>query len=379
MKRKTYLIASALMISSWISCHTEDPSSDTARELTLFPVVEQRNGTRLTSDKFFATGSQIEVNLTQMASDGTTTDLTYTYKYTADRIFEGVPGYVFPLDDSYISTLEAKWPRTVDRADGLKTDQRGLEDYLAADWISGGLSASQVNGIMPTDTPVPLVFSRENVLLDFELVGQNTTGLDIESLLIELQSTSGSEAYWAYCGNSNGHAELIVAPGSGILSEENYLIGRIRLAGQSIDYTIIFPQTDITFQKGYRYLITLTPQGYFMMAYVYIGGFQEAEEGIGIPFQQPSEEDSSFRIDTAAQLITMSYLMRHYNDGTTWVWTEQDYVISDSLMLTAEQAASYIPVPASLFSGTITNEQDVSVTTVNVAGGSSLQIFDPNN
>jgi len=377
MKRTIYLSAAACLAFFVQGCNTEDAASDSVKELTLFPVVNELNGTRAVDDEFFKTGSQIEVNLVKLASDGATSNLIYTYEYTVDRIFKGTPsGYIFPLDDSYIQSLEARWPRTADRSDRPKTDQRELEDFLAADWISGGLSSSQVNGIMPTDTPVPLVFSRENVLLDFELVGQNTTGLDIESLLIELQNTSGSEAYWAYCGNENGHAELIVEPGSRILSDENYLIGRIRIAGQSIDYTIIFPETDITFEKGYRYLITLTPQGYFMMAYIYISGFAEAEEGIGIPFQTPSETDGIFRIETGAQLITMSYLMRHYNDGTTYVWSTQDYVISDTLVLSPEEAAKYIVIPATLFDGTMQNESGADMTTVRVSDGTTLQIFE---
>lgn len=385
MKKHINIALSALAFLAFYACQSDDDVlSQHDGELTLSSTVEKMKGaaeSRAIGDEFFQAGSEIEVNLTTITSSGTeSTHPAYTYAYGSDRIFKGNPGYHFTLDDTYIKTLSAKWPKSADRTSGIKTDQRLLEDYKASDWMSGGLVSGASNGIMPTDAPVPLVFTRENVLLDFELVGQNTTGLKIESLLIELQSSDESLAYWAYCGNDNGHGELILPAGSKILSKDNYLIGRIRVSGQSSDYTIIFPETNLTLEAGHRYLITLTPQGYFMNAYVYVSGFIEAEEGIGIPFQQPTPNmDGSFQINTSTQLITMSYLMRHYNDGTTFVWSTRTYVISDALVMTADDVAKYIPIPKSLFTGTMQNAAGAAVTEVATASGTPLQLFDINN
>jgi len=379
-------MATALLAFSLQACESDEGVMGTTdKELTLSSTVEdmKTTGTRALGDEFFEAGNQIEVDLTFKNSVGTAIGGTesYTYTYGSDRIFRGNPGYKFPLDDSYIGTLIAKWPTSAIRAaSGIKTDQRELADYKAADWMTGGLLSNSTGGIVATDAPVPLVFQRENIMLDFELVGQNTTGLNIESLLIELQNVDGAQAYWAYCGNSNGHAQLILPVGTKLLSKDSYLIGRVRVTGQSDDYTIIFPQTEIAFEAGYRYLITLTPQGYFMNAYVYISGFSEAEEGIGIPFQQPTPDmNGNFNINTSTQLTTLSYLIRNYNDGTTFVWSERTYVISDALTLTADEAAKYIRIPQSIFTGRIQNESGIPITEVSVVEGGTLPLFDSNN
>lgn len=384
MKRYIHIALSVLTFFSLYACQSDDDAlSKNKGELTLAPTVEQMKGvgSRAIGDDFFETGSEIEINLTTINSAGAeVVNSPYIYAYGADRIFRGNPGYLFTLDDSYIKTLTARWPTSDARFGGIKTDQRLLADYKASDWMSGGLTSGAESGIVATDAPVPLVFTRENVLLDFELVGQNTTGLNIESLLIELQTSDNSLAYWAYCDNPNGHAELILPAGSRILSDDNYLIGRIRVSGQTSDYTIIFPQTDLTLEAGHRYLITLTPQGYFMNAYVYIYGFAEAEEGIGIPFQQPTPNaDGNFLINTPNQLITLSYLMRHYNDGTTFVWSTRTYIISDTLIMTAEDVDKYLPIPQSLFTGLMQNLAGEMVTEVPTADGNTLQLFDDNN
>lgn len=385
MKRYLYIVATALVVFSLQACESDEDIMGTDKELTLSSTVEgmKTTGTRALGDEFFETGNQIEVDLTFKKSDGTVIAGTesYTYAYGSDRIFRGNPGYKFLLDDSYIGSLTAKWPTSAVRAaNGIKTDQRQLADYKAADWMSGGLLANSEGGIVATDAPVPLVFKRENIMLDFELVGQNTTGLDIESLLIELQNTEGAQAYWAYCDTVSGHAKLILPDGSKLLSKDNYLIGRVRVSGQTEDYTIVFPETEIAFEAGYRYLITLTPQGYFMNAYVYISGFQEAEEGIGIPFQQPTPDiNGNFNINTSTQLTTLSYLIRNYNDGTTFVWSGRTYVISDALTLTVDEAAKYIPIPQSIFTGRIQNESGIPIEEVPVEGGGTLALFDSNN
>ena len=382
MKKNSFIITLLLLGGLFYSCQKEDTESAvTSGELTFAPVIKEMSstGNRAIGDDFFVTGSDILVTIT--SSKTGTTEQNFTYTYGANRIFKGNPGYYFSLDDSYITSLTAKWPAEDIRNQGLITDQRVLADYKSADWMSGGVS-SEANGIVPTDAPVPLVFSRENVLLDFELVGQNTTGLNIESLLIELQSSDneGAKAFWAYCGNPNGHAELIMHAGSRILSPDNYLIGRIRVTGQPTDYTVIFPKTDLTLEAGHRYLVTLTPQGYFMDPYVYIAGFEDGEGGIAIPFQQPTPDlDGNFVIETPVQLVTMSYLVRHYDNPSPFNWSTRTYIIADGFAMTEEYANEYIPIPASIFTGTIQSTDGQPLTEIPYGDDSVLQLFDNNN
>lgn len=383
MKKNIYIISAFLLATLLHGCHTEDDTQKPkfSGELTFAPVVKdlQTGKSRAIGDDFFVNGNQIAVTITSSKPGSTPRTLPYTYG--TDRIFRGSPPYHFTLDDTYITTLTAKWPADDVRAAGLITDQRELADYKAADWMSGGVTTETI-GIVPTDTPVPLVFSRDNVLLDFELVGQNTTGLNITSLLIELQTTDneGARAFWAYCGNPNGHAELIMNPGSRILSSDNYLIGRINVENQSTDYTIIFPKTDITLEAGHRYLITLTPQGYFMDAYVFIAGFADADGGIAIPFQPPTPDiNGNFVIQNGQQLVAMSYLIRHYDQPSPFNWSARTYVLSPGFSLTAEAAARYVPVPASMFTGVIRNVDNDIITEITYDGGQVLQLFDNNN
>lgn len=384
MKKNNYIMLAIALSMSLNGCQKEEHTIDrngSKAELLLAPEVEG-NGTgrtRAVGDDFFVQGDAIMVELTTNKGGAAQ---TYNYVYGSDRIFRGSPAaYHFPLDDTYITDLTAKWPGDTERAQGLVTDQRLLADYKSADWMTGAKSSS-VEGIMATDAPVPLVFTRENVLLDFELVGQNTTGLNIEELLIELQTTAegGARAFWAYCGNPNGHAELIMEAGSRILSSENYLIGRIRVEGQSNDYTIIFPQTDITLQAGHRYLITLTPQGYFMEAFVTIVSFEEGDGGIGIPFPQPVPDgNGNFVLSNPLQLVALAYLVRNYDDGRSFVWSQRNYIIADGFTMTPEAAARYIPISTSIFSGTIQNTAGQPVTQFTYGDGQVLEIFTNNN
>lgn len=355
MKTNIYIMSALAVTLTFTSCmEDEDLSKDTPKgELTFSPVVKDHTtvSTRAIGDEFFTTGGQIDVNITSTNPSVGQQQLTYTYG--ADRIFRGNPGFHFTLSDDYLTEITALWPTAAERQDGFTTDQRELENYKTADWMTASHSISQ-EGVMPTDAPVPLTFVRENVMLDFELVGQNTKGLDIESLLIELQTAGQSTAYWAYCGNPNGHAQLILQAGTAIFAPENYLIGRITVSNND-NYTIIFPQTDLVLEGGKRYLVTLTPQGYYMNAYVVIGGWNEIEdEGLGIPFQKPTPDiNGAFTIENPVQLITMSYLIRHYDDGSTFDWKSRTYHVSPSLVMTPELAAKYIPLQPEEFTGQI--------------------------
>ena len=355
MKNSILLISMFISIS-FLACQKEDgvTGMEAGSDLTFNPVVKDRTSisTRALGDYFFTEGGEINVQLKTSVAGSTTQSFIYTYG--ADKIFRGNPGFHFPLNDTYITELNAYWPTQAERNAGFATDQRLLQDYKTADWMTASHSI-EMEGIMPTSAPVPLTFVRENVMLDFELVGQNTKGLDIQSLLIELQSNGQSTAYWAYCDNPNGHAELILKGGTAIFAPENYLIGRITVSDNS-NYTIIFPQTDKALEGGKRYQVTLTPQGYYMNAYVMIGGWNTIEdEGIGIPFQQPTPNpDGTFTIDTPLQLITMSYLIRHYNDPASFDWPSRTYNLSSGFTITAEYAQQYIPVLIGDFLGEVT-------------------------
>lgn len=365
-------------------CQSEDNliNNPVKGELELLPYVESTpdNNTRALGDEFFVTGDKIWVELT--TSGGGSTVQTFQYTYGNDRIFRGSPGYRFSTDDEYIVNLSAKWPGDDVRSQGLITDQRLLENYKRADWISGGQS-NAVGGIVPTDAPVPLIFHRENVMLEFELVGQNVTGLNIEELLIELQSTGdegGAKAFWAYCGKPNGHAELILEDGSQILSPDNYLIGRIKVTGQSNDFTIIFPKTNITLKGGYRYLVTLTPQGYFMTAFINIAGFATGEGGIAIPFEQPvPDQNGNFNLENPAQLISLSWLVRNYDDGRSFVWSQRNYKLDTAFTMTSEWADRYIPIPSSMFAGVIQDSIGQRVDSITYEGNKVLQLFSNDN
>lgn len=279
------------------------------------------------------------------------TSQTFVYKYGADGIFRGSPsGYFFPLDNTYIDELTAIWPREAIRQQGLVTDQRELDAYRLSDQL---IAVASTVGIMPTDAPVPLTFVRETTLLEFQLAGQNVAGLAIQSLILELElDRTTPTAFWAYCGNENGHAQLILPAGTSIQASDGYMIGRIH-GSDGADYTIIMEATDVTLLAGTKYVMTLTPRGYDLLGSVGIGGWiQETESGIAIPFVQPvPNTDGDYLVQTAAQLITMSYLIRHYTNGTTIAWPTMRYILSEDLDLTDEEAQQYIPIPKSLFTG----------------------------
>ncbi|GEM_PF-999679 len=373
MKNIIYISAIALTFFLMQSCQTEVevPAAKGTGELILAPTVNEPASvdTRAIGENFFDIGGEIDVNITTNNNPGTQ---RYRYQFQADRLFRGNPPFHFSLDDSYITSLTAVWPSMTVRQQGLITDQRVLEDYRASDWLT---ATATVSGIMPTNAPVPLNFSRENSMLEFELVGQNTEGLDIESLILELHNDNQPVAYWAYCGDPNGHAQLILEPGTAIFSPENYLIGRVTVS-QENQYTIIFPQTDLVLQPGTRYLVTLTPQGYFMDAYLFIGGWSEGENGIGIPFEQPTPDiNGNFLIETPQQLIAMSYLIRHYEDGATFDWNNRTYILSPSLTITDEYAQQYRPVPRATFSGQI-QQNGEAVQTLTYGAGQTLNLYD---
>lgn len=278
--------------------------------------------------------------------------LIHLYIYGTDGIFTGNPPYEFNLDDTYISTLSAVWPADAPPTGAFEPDQRDEEAYRRADWLVASASAS---GIMATNIPVPLQFRHNNCLLEFELAGQNVDGLEITELLIELEIDGVPTACWAYCGNENGRASLLLKDGTMLSSKPGELIGTI--PGADGDrYTIILPVMDIPLEAGKRYLVTLTPQGYDMDIFVFIGTFESAsgerETGIAVPFHLPDQgEEGDYIIRTPIQLVTASYVVRHYTDGRTPDFPGATYILTDDFQMTPEAAELYIPIPRSLFTG----------------------------
>ena len=354
----------------------QDDSTGTPRELSFAPVVEDmHSATRSDGNDFFETGFAIDVNI---ATTVQTQPKTYNYVYGTGGIFEGNPPFRFTMDDDYITTLEAVWPAGTDDNTAFITDQRLYENFRRADRLK---ATGVLQGVMPTDAPVPLYFERQNTMLEFELAGQNTVGLVIKSLLIELKNPSGDPtAYWAYCGSDNGHAQLILPPNTVIEAEDGYLIGTLTVVPND-HYTIIFPATNVTLEAGKRYLCTLTPQGYPMNIYATIGGWNSAgdNEGIGIPFQQPTPNvDGSFRIDIPQQLITMSYLIRHYADGTTFDWLTRTYVLADDLgqIMNDDFASKYIPLSRTDYPGVnVVDTNGQPVTEITYGNNQTLALF----
>ncbi len=377
-----YIVVFLWMITGLAGCTDDDGKAVNngeetgSGELTFMPYVEESTVlTRDLGNTFFTEGYEIDVTLKSNAISSTSQ--TFVYKYGADGIFRGSPsGYFFPLDNTYIDELTAIWPREAIRQQGLVTDQRELDAYRLSDQL---IAVASTVGIMPTDAPVPLTFVRETTLLEFQLAGQNVAGLAIQSLILELELDGTTPtAFWAYCGNENGHAQLILPAGTSIQASDGYMIGRIH-GSDGADYTIIMEATDVMLLAGTKYVMTLTPRGYDLLGSVGIGGWiQETESGIAIPFVQPvPNTDGDYLVQTAAQLITMSYLIRHYTNGTTIAWPTMRYILSEDLDLTDEEAQQYIPIPKSLFTGGVIQDGK-EVTSILYGDGEVLELFDEN-
>ncbi|MCD8167053.1 MAG: hypothetical protein LUE93_13640, partial [Bacteroides sp.] len=356
MKYKLHILQTItpLALLLLFSCSEKETAGteSTYGELTLSSYIDERNSAseRGYGDTFFRTNDEIRVTI--QSDNPTGGQGTYPYFYGEDGIFRGNPAYRFSPDDTPVTTLQAVWPADASNDGHFIDDQREFDNHRRGDWL---VATASTSGIMPTNIPVPLTFNHNNALLEFELVGQNSQGLNIEELLIELEVGDEPIACWAYCGNDNGRASLIVPAGTRFSSSAGYLIGTIYAGSSSSRYTIIMPQVDYDLQAGMKYLVSLTPRGYNLEVYIRIGGWNDdLDAGIGIPLYHPTEEDNGdYIVRTGAQLITMSYLMRHYYDGTTIAWPTLTYTIESTLELTEEEAALYIPIPRSLFTGTI--------------------------
>lgn len=379
MKRvKQYLSGITLLVVVLFSVSSCSENTENDRkghgvdeELTFEPFVTAEGPwTRGYANDFFEIGHSIDVKILTSVPGAVVE--SYNYVYQSNGIFTGDPGYRFPLNDTYIRTLVATWPEQEIRDGEMITDQREYENYRQADWL---IAVATAGGIMPTDAPVPLFFERENTMLEFELVGQNVAGVNIMELLIELEINGDPTACWAYCGEEDGRAYLILPADTRIVTHEGYMVGRAKVDGNP-PYTIIMHETDITLKQGTRYLVTLTPIGYDMDMYATIGGWTQGEEGIGIPFAPPVPDvNGEFTILDPQQLITMSYLIRHYNNPASFDWVSRTYNIDPGLVLTEEYANQYIPIPSGSFSGSIKQNGEV-ITELTYGEGQVLQLYE---
>lgn len=376
MKTKHIIILSAMLLLA-AACGKNTDAPDIAnRVLSFSPAIEPENeaktDTRTVGFEFFTEGAEIDVFITE--SNGNPEQI-FTYTYDG-QVFRGDPSYYFPLDDTYIKQLRAVWPKDDVRQEEYPTDQSEAKDFRLADWMV----AEPSHAIMPAAIPVLLNFKRQNSKLEFELVGQNALGLDILELTVELLADGTETAFKAYCDLSTGRAQVIAKAGTHLKANAGDMIGVLKVTGD-IFYTMIFPEdTDLEMAAGTRYLVTLEPQGFSMAAYVTIGTFdREGENGIGIPFQKPTAGDNgAYRVGTPAQLVTMSYLMRHYTNGTTVDWPGQTYIISSDIgsAMTGELAGHYVPIPDGLLTGKIISETGGDVTVINYDVDKELFIYE---
>lgn len=306
MKKKQiifYLLAVALGNALCTACqsnHTPLDEEGSQNTLSFSPTVseigKQESVTRATTTNFFKQGDKISVEIT--TSRGTT-DAPYDYTMDDKGVFNG--DFHFNLDNTYITKLTAKWPTEDERAKEVILDQRKLEDHQKADYL---IAHVENTNIMPTGEPLPLTFEHEQSRFTFRMAGQNANGLNILSVILELQyddpndntNDNISGAFWAYCDNTE-MARLILLPGIEIKGSSNsdpgfqivdgrYMIGMAEVGNATTKYTGgIWLSEDIKVQlkSNTDYLVTLTPEGYNLIANIHIGGFGQDEGFIGVP------------------------------------------------------------------------------------------------
>lgn len=298
------LMATALTALALTACQSDDNGPDRTgeTELSFVPTVaemgNEQNLTRVAdTKKFFRTGDEITVEITTSRQGATATP--YTYKLDDKGIFTG--GFRFALDNTYINTITAFWPTEAIRQDeGIKLDQRQWEDYQKADRLKSHPGSANKN-IMPTAEPVPLIFEHEQSRFTFRMAGQNANGLNIEALILELQhdldedGTKDPCAFWAYCDNTET-ASLILMPGIELKGGSNdggyeivagrYMIGMATVGNAQTRYRggiWLDEKVKLELQPNTDYLVTLTPEGYNLVASITLGGFGQEEGYIGVP------------------------------------------------------------------------------------------------
>lgn len=374
----------ALGILALSACQAEDETSPIGGEeavLAIAPTVvgmNEESVTRTATNSFFNQGDEITVKITTNRTAATTE--SYTYKYGTDGIFASASPFRFKLDNTYIKNLEALWPKEDIRSQGIVLDQRELEAYQQADRLQA-LSSSA--NIMPTAEPVPLIFEHEQSRFTFRMAGQNANGLNILSVILELQYDDGSGqnkpgAFWAYCDNTET-ASLILVPGTEIKAsgagyqvvDGRYMIGQAEVGNATTKYTggiWLKETTSVTLEKGTDYLVTLTPEGYNLIANIEIHGFGQDEGYVGIPIQLPSAvagESGKYQIANAIQLVTLSRILQGEIKGQDAnTWKNYTFILQNGFTMTENAKLYYRPLDASM-KGKIQDESGTAIESIN--------------
>lgn len=370
MKIKTisFVLLACAATVSFFSCkndYQDDPVSGLGKELRLKPSVAAMEQTEVSlrsagNHTFFVSGDKISVQVT--TSNGKNGTYPYTFNGT-----EFTGGFLFPADNTFITELVALWPGEGGGTE-LITDQRKYNDYRQSDRMR---AVGSTENIMPTEAPVPLVFTHEQSRVVFRLAGQNANGLYIKSLLLEMDDKResgglGKLAFWAYCGDGTEdpdeggkgslNAQLILPSGIHLKSEttngERMKIGLVTVGSKDTnekDYRgiIYIPaSTDIEMKSNHEYVVTLTPEGYDLDAQVYIAGFPQSEGHVGVPYQLPvySAENNVYEISTLAQLVTLSWLLSGETLPDWWnpdnlAWGDFSYDITNDITVSDKLVA----------------------------------------
>lgn len=374
----------ALGILALSACQAEDETSPIGGEeavLAIAPTVAGMNEesvTRTATNSFFNQGDEITVKITTNRAAAAAE--SYTYKYGTDAIFASASPFRFKLDNTYIKNLEALWPKEEIRSNGIVLDQRELEAYQQADRLQA-LSSSA--NIMPTAEPVPLIFQHEQSRFTFRMAGQNANGLNILSVILELQYDDGSGqnkpgAFWAYCDNTET-ASLILVPGTKIeangpgyqVVNDRYMIGQAEVGNATTKYTggiWLNKAISVTLEKGTDYLVTLTPEGYNLMANIEIHGFGQDEGYVGIPIQLPSAvagESGKYQIANAIQLVTLSRILQGEIKGQDAnTWKNYTYTLQNGFTMTENAKLYYRPLDDSM-KGKIQDANSAAIESIN--------------
>lgn len=353
----------ALGILALSACQAEDETSPIDGEgavLAIAPTVARMNEksvTRTATNSFFSVGDEISVKITTNRASANAE--SFTYQYGSDAIFSSIKPFRFKLDNTYIKDLQALWPKEDIREKGIVLDQRKLEAYQQADRL---VAVSSSANIMPTAEPVPLIFEHEQSRFTFRMAGQNANGLNILSVILELQYDDGSTtnnpgAFWAYCDTTET-ASLILVPGTEIKANDaeyqavdgRYMIGQAEVGNADTKYTGgIWLKEDVfvILEKGTDYLVTLTPEGYNLIANIEIHGFGQSEGFVGIPIQLPTpvdEEKNKYQIANAIQLVTLSRILQGEIKGQNAdTWKSYTYTINAGFVMTDNAKLYFIP------------------------------------
>lgn len=374
----------ALGILALSACQAEDETSPIGGEeavLAIAPTVAGMNEesvTRTATNSFFNQGDEITVKITTNRAAAAAE--SYTYKYGTDAIFSSAEPFRFKLDNTYIKNLEALWPKEGIRSQGIVLDQRKLEAYQQADRL---VAVSSSANIMPTAEPVPLIFQHEQSRFTFRMAGQNANGLNILSVILELQYNDGSTknksgAFWAYCDTTET-ASLILVPGTKIeangagyqVVDGRYMIGQAEVGNATTKYTggiWLNKAISVTLEKGTDYLVTLTPEGYNLMANIEIHGFGQDEGYVGIPIQLPSAvagESGKYQIANAIQLVTLSRILQGEIKGQDAnTWKSYTFILQNGFTMTENAKLYYRPLDDSM-KGNIVDESGTAIESIN--------------